>query len=177
MEISEQSILEAYSNNKAVVFRSVFPNDYNWQTFINHLDKSIIVDPLSQKQGCKEVVGSINFWQNLTMTVENMSDDSFPELDMKSEFIKSMHKGETIGQFAAISFTKHEPTTGKHSDPVDVFYWQCIGDVEWTLYYNDIEESFILNPGDIIYVPEGIIHEVKSLTPRASISFMFARKP
>lgn len=175
MDISEDLIIKSYTNNKAIVFNSVFPNDYTWETFINHLDKSIIVDVPNPKQGCKEVIGSINFWQSLTMTVENMSDNSFPEITHKANFIQSMHGGTNNGQFAAISFTTHEPTTGKHSDPVDVFYWQCVGTALWTLFYEDKEEIFTLSPGDIIYVPKKIIHEVKSLTPRASISFMFGR--
>lgn len=176
MDISSDLIRKSYTENKAVVFNSVFPNDYTWETFINHIDASIIVPPASPKQGCREVIGSVNFWQSLTMTIENMSDLSFPELNDKAMFIQSMHGGHNSGQFAAISFTTHEPTTGKHSDPVDVFYWQCVGDVKWTLSYENKEESFVLNPGDVIYVPTGIIHEVKSLTPRASISFMFLRE-
>jgi ribosomal protein L16 Arg81 hydroxylase len=45
--------------------------------------------------------------------------------------------------------------------------------VTWTIHDEDKNESFVLSPGDIIYVPKSIVHEVTSLTPRAAISFVF----
>ena len=56
---------------------------------------------------------------------------------------------------------------------MDVIYAQFVGSVTWTIYDEDGSESHTLNPGDIIYVPKSVLHEVTSLTPRAAISFMF----
>jgi ribosomal protein L16 Arg81 hydroxylase len=70
-----------------------------------------------------------------------------------------------------------------HRDTHDVIAWQCIGSVEWRLYKNieDSElhtvnpeaeyESIVLKPGDAIFVPKGLAHQVVITEPRASIIF------
>jgi len=70
-----------------------------------------------------------------------------------------------------VSFTEKSKTAGKHRDGAFVWYWQCIGKTEWTIYENDEEHIYILSPGDIIYVPRGIYHSVAPLTPRVGVSF------
>jgi quercetin dioxygenase-like cupin family protein len=80
---------------------------------------------------------------------------------------------KALGRFGALSLTDSEPTTGKHSDPVTVMYWNCIGSVEWNVFTENKNYSFVLQPGDVILVPANMLHEVKSLGPRAAISFMF----
>jgi len=57
-------------------------------------------------------------------------------------------------------------TFGAHKDTTDVWFWQCQGKTKWTIN----KKEYILKPGDLIFVPKGIIHNVVSLTPRAGIS-------
>ena len=58
---------------------------------------------------------------------------------------------------------------GPHSDDCEVVFWQCLGQTQWT-----VDDSvYTLSPGDCIYVPRGITHDVKSLSPRMGISFGF----
>ena len=102
-----------------------------------------------------------------------MSDTYFPEIEERNEFLASLVDKKSLGRFGALSLTDSEPTTGKHSDPVTVIYWNCIGSVEWTVFSESRDYSFVLEPGDVILVPANMLHEVKSLGPRAAISFMF----
>ena len=165
--------------NGVVVLTKYFDEDYSWNNFINTIsDGYDINNPNNKLEGSKEVVGKINFWQKLTMTLDNIDEKNFPGIQDKVNKLTSLHHSlkaltKCTGYFGAVSFTDKEPTTGKHSDPIDVIYCQFIGSVTWTIFDEDKSESFVLNPGDIIYVPKSVMHEVTSLTPRAAISFMF----
>lgn len=57
--------------------------------------------------------------------------------------------------------------SNKHTDVMDVYYWQVKGEVIWIINEKD---KYHLNEGDLIFVPKGIPHEVIPLTPRAGIS-------
>ena len=59
---------------------------------------------------------------------------------------------------------------GSHRDKSDVIFWQVIGKTFWSID-DDKKYEYILNPGDCIYVPRGMFHDVKSLSPRVGISF------
>jgi mannose-6-phosphate isomerase-like protein (cupin superfamily) len=65
-----------------------------------------------------------------------------------------------------VSTAKGNHGFGKHNDTEDVYFWQCQGSTKWI---TDLGE-YTLEPGDVIYVPAGVNHEVISLTPRAGIS-------
>jgi len=57
-------------------------------------------------------------------------------------------------------------TFRRHKDEDDVWFWQAQGITKWQ--FDD--EKHILEPGDLIYVPKHIYHDVTPLTPRAGIS-------
>ena len=58
-------------------------------------------------------------------------------------------------------------TFGKHKDTIDVWFWQCQGVTKWII---EDKEEYILNAGDLIYIPKGFHHEVVPLSPRLGIS-------
>ena len=66
-----------------------------------------------------------------------------------------------------ISLTKNSESFGRHCDEDDVYFLLQQGKTQWNF---DDGTSIILNPGDLIYVPKKIYHEVISLTPRAGLS-------
>ena len=165
--------------NGVIIVTKYFNQDYSWNNFINSISDGYNLDDLNNRiEPSKEVIGKINFWQKLTMTIDNINEINFPGIEDKVNKLTELHNNlasptKCTGYFGAVSLTNKEPTTGKHSDPVDVIYAQFIGMVTWTIHDEDKNESFVLNPGDIIYVPKSIVHEVTSLTPRAAISFVF----
>ena len=57
-------------------------------------------------------------------------------------------------------------TFRRHKDEDDVWFWQAQGITKWEFD----NEKHILEPGDLIYVPKHIYHDVTPLTPRAGIS-------
>jgi hypothetical protein len=174
MQINKESVSDSLNNRVAVKFSNVFENDYSWTHFIEFINHSIKQrNPAASKTNFKETIGYVNFWHRLTMTLDNTSENYFPSIEEKTNFLQSFIDREYVNRFGAVSFTDSEPTTGKHSDPVTVMYWNCIGSVRWDVYSESGQQSFILSPGDVILVPHDITHEVTSLGPRAAISFMF----
>jgi len=167
------------SKGNVVVLNNFFDQDYSWINFINSInDAYYLNDPKNGIVFAKEVIGKINFFQKLTLTLENINETNFPGVEDKVDKLTQLHEqlanpGKCIGYFGAVSFTTKEPTTSKHNDPMDVIYAQFVGSVTWTIFDEDKFEIYVLNPGDIIYIPKSVMHEVTSLTPRAALSFMF----
>ena len=58
-------------------------------------------------------------------------------------------------------------------DTTDVFYVEAQGKTRWIVYENNISYEYILEPGDMIFVPASIYHEIKPITPRVGISIGF----
>ena len=88
------------------------------------------------------------------------------------------------------------PGTTLHADPYPIIHWQCRGATLWRVgenainkskvptgtggYFWDSEwlsdpESFILEPGDVIWFENGIWHETENLTEKYSVVFDVTR--
>lgn len=72
-----------------------------------------------------------------------------------------------------------------HADSTDNFLFHVTGNVKWYMYHEfaegqtyrpddaTLEEEFVLNDGDLLYIPKKKYHRVDTLGPRISISFHF----
>ena len=78
---------------------------------------------------------------------------------------------ENLSAHMYISLSQRSKTFGKHKDDSDVWFWQCIGKTKWEIFESDIIYSYILEPGDFIYVPKNIFHKTTPLSSRVGISF------
>lgn len=60
-----------------------------------------------------------------------------------------------------------------HRDDHDVISWQTNGTVEYRIYEEDevTYESIILEPGDLFYMPTGLLHSIIVHEPRTTIIF------
>ena len=59
---------------------------------------------------------------------------------------------------------------GEHKDIMDVWFWQVKGSTKWVI---ENKEEYLLEEGDLIYIPKGILHNVIPLGPRAGISMSY----
>lgn len=178
MEISAEKILECKNNMVAQKFDKVVPRIFEWDHFINHLSYCFGHENTGGgNYGSEEVVGAVNFWRKLTVTLEQVREETMPGVDFVIKLLESYHPEKYAGSFGIISFTNKEQNTAIHSDPIDVIYCQFIGTANWHIYNDRDEkiETFTLEPGDAIYCPATLTHEVESVTPRAAISFMFGQ--
>jgi mannose-6-phosphate isomerase-like protein (cupin superfamily) len=56
-----------------------------------------------------------------------------------------------------------------HNDPLDNFYWQCQGSVEWVANGG---QTYMVEPGDLVYIPAKTNHGVNFLNnPRGAVGF------
>lgn len=84
-----------------------------------------------------------------------------------------------------INFAGNEFSGNIHSDKQDVVSWTCVGEIEYRIYKVGSEESrtqisiddavgleyksYIMQSGDVIYMPKGTFHQAIAHSPRASL--------
>ena len=128
-----------------------------WEQIIFNIDLNI------QK---KELIKSLPDYGIVLHKIFNIE-----EVDFILKEIENNNPNNRYSAHAYISLSKESKTFDKHKDESDVWYWQCIGLTEWKIFKFNETISYILEPGDIIYIPKGIFHEVTPLSPRVGISF------
>ena len=70
-----------------------------------------------------------------------------------------------------ISLSSESATYGRHRDVMDVWCWQMTGHTLWKVEGRKRNFEKVLEPGELIYVPRGMWHDTKPMTPRAGLSF------
>jgi uncharacterized RmlC-like cupin family protein len=70
-----------------------------------------------------------------------------------------------------ISLTDSMPTTSRHSDQCSIMYIQTVNSVKWVVVCDGVEMEYILEPGDVLFIPQGLSHEIFPFMPRAGLSF------
>jgi mannose-6-phosphate isomerase-like protein (cupin superfamily) len=70
-----------------------------------------------------------------------------------------------------------DPTV--HSDAEDRFFIQGSGQSLWKVFHDNKELNYevLLSPGDMAYIPKGVIHSVESMCPRHAVSIAFSDEP
>lgn len=86
------------------------------------------------------------------------------------EELQKLFPSNIISAHLYASFLEISQTFGRHNDNEHVFFWQCIGITQWTIW-DDKEYVYNLMPGELLYIPVGMDHDTKPVTPRAGISF------
>ena len=120
------------------------------------------------------------FWNVATSIKEEIL---FEQIKKAKEVLKDFLLDEWYAK-ALINFVGKEAALSAHKDPQHVVTWQCIGNVEYRIYedvdcnfgeaidFRDLKyDSYILSPGDVIYMPKGTIHQAVVFEPRATIIF------
>jgi hypothetical protein len=189
IESFKKNILDAKKNNEVVLFRNLFPIVPTWGELISNLNhefnnkKSVDIlderfignvliynklDPISFTGSNKKNSYLLNKIKNL-LNIHNLLDD--------------ISNGNISCAKSIINFVGNEARYYIHSDTHDVVSWHCIGQVEWRIYKTLKQEfpppletvepydSYLLYPGDFLFVPSGIVHQVVVTEPRASILF------
>ena len=81
------------SRGNVVVLNNFFDQDYFWDNFINSINDAYdLNDPNNKIEPAKEVLGKINFWQKLTMTLENINETNFPGIQAKADRLEQLHE-------------------------------------------------------------------------------------
>jgi len=100
-------------------------------------------------------------------------DDYLNNFKDSIEYSHSNHRknNQVFSAHIFTSFSSISKTFGLHTDTMDVWCWQIVGETQFTVLGKRDKFEKILTPGELIYVPRGMEHDTKPLGPRALISF------
>lgn len=143
--------------NKHKYVKKYFTDVPSWDDIIHNIDLNI------QKQY------EIKNRSSYGIEIFNIFDINV--VDSILNEIEKNNPNKKYSAHAYISLSAKSDTLGKHVDQSYVWFWQCIGKTDWEIFENDKVYHYELSPGDFIYIPKGIFHNVKPLSPRVGISF------
>ena len=102
-------------------------------------------------------------------------------VDICHEFERYFEKGQCNVYASPRANSKSFPA---HSDNTENFLFHTEGKVKWTIYKEfapnkpkEILEEFVLEAGDLLYIPQYQFHKVDTIGPRILISVHFKNKP
>jgi hypothetical protein len=178
------SILEAKRSEQVLFFKNIMPATPSWGDFIQDLNinynNNVIFDSSDKRFNNSVLIYNkldpISFINTFLIKINSIN------LINKLDGICNLANSIDVGYIKSIiNFVGNESKYYIHADSHDVISWHCIGSVEWRIYKtlkqenpppiesSEPYESYILNPGDILFVPSGIVHQVVVTEPRASI--------
>lgn len=181
-------IQEAAENLKSIYipqYVNIVPD--KWDYFINYLDMCYkMEDPIQTEEQKSAFMnagrirrGLLQIWGYMTIFAEHphTKKDIFPGLADMCTKIEEDYGRKIRSSFALINFSSGENITNRHNDKTHNMYFQCIGSVTWKIYdsleANSAYTEYVLNPGDAIWVPSGVSHEVVAHVPRTAITLAF----
>ena len=98
---------------------------------------------------------------------------SIPVVKQFEEALVNISPNNEISSHLYTSFTSASETLGFHKDDVDVIFWQVGGSTQFTVIDDFKDYTYNLMPNDILYIPKGMTHCTKTLSPRYGVSFGF----
>ena len=114
-------------------------------------------------------------------TIGMLSDDSVDIKNLKPliQKIENFYQDSVVGICTFTNFATSDSPIVIHKDGWNSCFWQGVGKTEWKIYdspLSEIYESFIVDSGEFLYIPQGVYHTVVAKEPRFSISFQFLSK-
>lgn len=178
---------KAVSNGTALYIPEYVDNQpSNWDNFISFIDycnkQGVESTPEERKafaESGRVRIGNLQIWGYFTTFAENPVEQEqfFPTLKSIAEKASKDYNGARWrSSFALTNISNAENVTNRHNDRTHNLYIQCIGSVTWKIYkaLDSAEYSeYTLKPGDAIWVPAGVSHEVVALEPRAAVTIAF----
>jgi hypothetical protein len=186
------NLKESFDSKTYKVFRGLCKDVPNWSDFIENFNYNYSKDKnkYNEKKDPRFITDNILLYNKFDPVIFNCIEDQTTSLFLKSleaaKQIKGLMDKDANGIKSIINFLGNEQDYWVHSDNHDVISWHCIGEIEWRFYKNvkeedlhktEIEdaeyESVVLQPGDVLYVPSGVFHQVINNKPRASLVFAY----
>ena len=96
---------------------------------------------------------------------------SFYNDELKKRYIEARNKYGLTQCHIYTTFSKKSAWFGMHNDQMSSIIVASIGDVEYN--FKD-GSSYILKPGDGIYIPRGVYHKPNIFGPRATFSYSWS---
>ena len=201
--INPKVFFREYWNKKHLVLRrNNFKSLYSWVDFNKYLNQypgikglQIIDQHPDHEKWCLDKVrtGKLKLpmlskhevysaWKNGKTFVLPFAEYQKKELvDICFEFEKYFERGQSNVYCSPRNKSKSFPA---HSDNTENFLFHTEGKVKWTIYKEfapnkpkEILDEFVLEAGDLLYIPQYQFHKVDTIGPRILISIHFSNKP
>mgnify|MGYP003342863089 CR=1 FL=1 len=185
-------ISDARKNKDVIHLKNVFIPCFDWNDAIYFISNYFNSDYSGNKQHSDRFLNrydgkktNVFVWNNLDLCLYNFNDEKiFKDIYNFTNNINILK--ETIFSRALINLAGHEQKYYIHKDLKDNISFQQLGKMEWRIYgnvegadeqplnlNNDLShlpyKSYILEPGDVLFIPKGVAHEVVVNEPRFSI--------
>lgn len=200
-KITKNDLVLATEQKKIHVSRNFLRKPPSWSDIgkIYDLDKEIVyisfgIFQVEEKEIIlnyyKEVIDSINkiyegrpLFGMIIVDFINRNNNIISNPDCSNLFLRFSEKNP-------LKFTKYitvedygidggdwEPKV--HFGTENRFFVQGGGQTLWRLFddLNNLTDAIILNPGDLAFIPKGLLHSVESLSPKHSMSIVFSDEP
>jgi hypothetical protein len=154
--LQDKTFLQCYQDRRHYK-TSVDWKLFTWEDVIHGIDQSTCHD------------SGMHILNNFGMIIHNAERDHRIE-EMLNNFSELDLDYDTDARWF-ISMTSISECFSKHNDYYEVWYWQVIGEINWSIWDRGIEHKYTLKPNDLVYVPKDMYHQTSSIMPRAGISF------
>jgi ribosomal protein L16 Arg81 hydroxylase len=193
-----EEIKKAKSNTSAVVIKNYFVSDISWEDVLNFLYKqaSIVSKVASYEEHQKrdkarkdgaDLYGDISMYPPLW--IKSQTGKVWEEISQLKDYIKKLNEdNQNIVKYCTCHENNFRDVTkcgstwhldgiiislakrriSEHKDLEDSIYLQMLGKSFWKIKGQE-ENDFILNPGDLIFVPNEASHEVWGEGPRSGL--------
>ena len=191
MKLTEaKKIIEKATNNKTpAFFKNIMPEVPSWEAFLKHLDYQLNKGPAINLMNADPqyvvlngVLKKHNFYYQIRDVINepNKAKNFFPEIINLKNFFDVIYEENAWGGTSFINFSSTEPNVPSHADDWVNVHWQCQGTTTWETRINPDDELpsevYIMQPGDVIVVPAGVLHAVNYNGPRAGIVLSYQFK-
>jgi ribosomal protein L16 Arg81 hydroxylase len=193
-----QELIDSINNKKIFLAKGLLKNTPEWKDFIELLSNKYNTPSTYEwhEQLVKNLYKDLEdrptdilisrSLDPIVFRVVEFNDNNYilNEMPKASSFVELFSNIFKHYQIKAImNFVGNESMYSAHKDDHDVVSWHCIGTMEWRIYPDFSEEegqdpyiigdkpydSYILEPGDVIYIPKNTAHRVVVENPRASL--------
>ena len=161
----DEDFLENYVGKKHRHFLNTGIPTVDWIDAIDNLEQVAQVNP-------QDVIEL----KNLGCVVHDvLSSKMFVQQDFQL-YLSDLFRAP-VSLHTYISFTSFSEVFPLHTDDVDVFLVGAMGDTEFTVNDPTGARKYILAPGDMVYVPAGMEHGARPLSPRICLSYGIEKSP
>lgn len=181
-------IKSAKINKEGIVFRKYQIPEITWEDIIKFIFKESTISNHNLREKVEKVgnqdwfdfIGNIQiqnkFWlapqtNNLFEEFPGVSEllykfNNFKDNRECNYYKHQHHNCDSDWHYQGIRISLSDRVVTDHHDPHDIFYWQIVGTSFWKI---DGGITYVLEPGDLLYLPLENSHEVWCDGPRAGL--------
>lgn len=189
-----QKLIDEARNNKDIVFLKKFLTPaMSWEQCVNCIHYNYNSDN-NQNRHIERFINrqdgstsNIFAYRHLNLCIFNIVENDLNIFQQVEPILNNFNFNKSkYNSRILIDLVGNESKYNIHKDKTDGISWQQLGTMEWRVF-GDVDgeyekpldldkdlsylkyKSYIFEPGDIIFIPKGVVHQVIVEEPRASI--------